>query len=209
MNIIVSDNNGHYHFRPDNTLTKGSGEYYLPASIEYIEIIPAIAIRIDRAAKRLSGQFAHRYISKYLYGLLIYPQAKGQYLSSGCQEKPSTQKSLKDISSLQTVLETTLDNTTYTSEDLIHLEEVGQQESIISLTIDNHLYLYKIPPSALLKEKIYEFIERVTIHSSLKTGDLLFLELEPETAKQIIQTQQGADISLSIEKIEMLRVKIR
>jgi len=187
VNIIVSDCNGHYHFRPDNTLAKGSGEYYLPPSIEHIETIPAAVIRIDRAAKGLSRRFAHRYISQYSYGLLIYPAT----------------------SSLQATLRTTLDNTTYICDNFFPIEEVIQEESIMSFIIDSRLSRYKIPHSALLKENAYELMEIITIHSSLKTGDLLFLELEPEVEEQTIQARQGSYISLSTEKGQIISVTIR
>ena len=184
----------------------------MPDSIEYIKTIPAIAIRIDRAAKGLSRQFAHRYISKYSYGLLIYPQVKEQYLYSG--NEASSHKSvqisqLQNISSLQTALRTTLDNTTYISDNFIPLEDALQEECIISLAIDNQLYRYKMPPSTLLKEKIYELIERITLHSSLKTGDLLFIELEPETIQEATQVLQGSVISLTIGQREILNIPIR
>jgi len=203
VNIIVSQNDKNsYHFRPDNTLTKGSGEYYQPASIECIEVAPALAIRIDRAAKGLSKQFAHRYISRYSYGLLIYPEAKEGYLYAN--------NATQATAILQSTLKTTLDNTTYISEDFISIEEAGG--AIISLAIDNQARQYKIPPVDLLKESIYELIERVTIHSSLKTGDLIFMELSPNRStpdQAVLRIRAGSVISLSVEKSDILSIQIR
>ena len=212
MNIIVSDHSGHYYFRPDNTLIKESKDYYLPSIIEYLELTPAIVIRIDRAAKGLSRQFAHRYISQYSYGILIYPQVKEQYFNPDqiviYEKAYRIEKFLPFF--FQETLKTTLDSTTYISDNFFPMDEIKQEEEVVSLTIGKHIYRYKIPPSNLLKDKIFELMENITTLSSLKTGDLLFLELEPETENQIPKARQYSDILLSSsDKGKIMTITIR
>ena len=183
MNIIVShSDSGGYYFRPDNTLVRGSELFYLPGAISHIEIVPAIAVKIDRAAKGLSRQFAHRYISVYTYGLLIYAHA--------------------GTDTLREILRTTLDNTTYISENFLPIESIPE-ELEISLTIHNQSYSYKIAPT--FKESIYELIEKIAIHSSLKTGDLIFMEMGEKR-----QAEPGSSILLSLaDQSEIMAIEIK
>ena len=188
MNIIVFRHNGCYYFRPDNTFTKGeSGIFYLPGTIPQIEIVPALIAKVDRAAKGLSRQFAHRYIAKYSYGLLIYPETK--------------ECSIRDT------LRTTLDNTTYISDNFVPIESM-LEDCDLTLTVDNQAYLYKVI-SSNIRESISLLAERVTLYSSLKTGDLLCLELKPQTIEAPILTGVGSSLSLSVGKDEILNIQIK
>ena len=202
MNIVVShSNSGGYYFRPDNTLVRGSGPFYLPDTISNIEIAPAIAVRIDRAAKGLSRQFVRRYLSVYTYGLLIYAHAKKEVIDADLSTQTATLSVLWRTPSLKEILSTTLDNTTYISENFLPIESITEEPEI-SLTIDNQSYSYKIAPT--LKESIYELIEKTTNHSSLKTGDLIFMELGDKR-----RAEPGSSILLSSPDIGIMAIDIK
>ena len=155
MNIIVRSHTGAYHFRPDSTLSKESRDLYLPKTIEYIDLVPAFSAKIGKAAKSVSPKYVERYVSGYAFGLVVYAESREQSIYSD-------------------TLRITLDNTVYIADNIENIHKIDKL--LLELNIDKNLYSYDIDFFSIIKST-HDFIVKVSAHSSLKSGDLLFIEL--------------------------------
>ena len=172
MNIItVPYNSDFYYIRPDISLNRDGNDYFCPDSITEIAVAPFIYIRMDKAGKAISAKFAHRYCSQIGYGLNLTAQSliKKEYPMSFCTAN-------------------SLDNSTYITQ-LYQLEEFPAQ--IIIQALETY-ELFNKNTEALTKAKVilesgneniqelfYKHIEKITKLSSVRTGDLIILELCP------------------------------
>lgn len=71
MNIYLYNSRGEYSLRPDTTLNRESGDFYMPDGVEQVSCSSIIYIRVNRAAKAVSEKFAQRYYSQYGVGVVL------------------------------------------------------------------------------------------------------------------------------------------
>ena len=192
MNIItVPYNSDFYYIRPDISLNRDGNDYFCPDSITEIAVAPFIYIRMDKAGKAISAKFAHRYCSQIGYGLNLTAQSliSKEYPMSFCTAN-------------------SLDNSTYITQ-LYQLEEFPAQIIIQALEISE---LFNKNTEALTKAKVilesgneniqglfYKHIEKITKLSSVRTGDLIILELCPSQPVPQNNTIEFGSLKFSIK----------
>ena len=192
MNIItVPYNSDFYYIRPDISLNRDGNDYFCPDSITEIAVAPFIYIRMDKAGKAISAKFAHRYCSQIGYGLNLTAQSliKKEYPMSFCTAN-------------------SLDNSTYITQ-LYQLEEFPAQ--IIIQALETY-ELFNKNTEALTKAKVilesgneniqelfYKHIEKITKLSSVRTGDLIILELCPSQPVPQNNTIEFGSLKFSIK----------
>jgi acylpyruvate hydrolase len=156
MNIAVfSEKSGEFYFKPDNTLVRGASDFFMPAFIQKLSASNAIVIRIIRPAKYISAQFAKRYYDEIGFGILLYPDnlmEGSTILSSGTS--------------------LALDRTSYTTEEFFSKEDLSEE-----LTFSNKEKRFTYTIGVQYLEKVDIAIEKISMYSSLKSGDLIFIEL--------------------------------
>ena len=172
MNIVtVPYNSDFYYIRPDISLNRDGNDYFCPDNITEIAVAPFIYIRMDKAGKAISAKFAHRYCSQIGYGLNLTAQSliNEEYPMSFCTAN-------------------SLDNSTYISQ-LYQPEEFPAQNIIQAIetselfnkNTDATIRAKEILGNGIenIKDQFYTHIERITKLSSVRTGDLIILELTP------------------------------
>lgn len=152
-------------YKTDNTLIKSSREFFIPGYVTALSVAPALVFRIDKSAKYVSAKFAHRYYSQMSVGLNLYPVnliptdfKEGKYF-------PGT-------------VAFTMDNTTFISEDTCHVKELFNRDTGVELIFRAGPEIKKFPLKNLPgKEVLNNVIESSTINTTLKSGDLVYIEL--------------------------------
>lgn len=156
MNIAVFPvKSEDFYFKPDNTLVKGCSDYFIPDIVDRLYVSAAFAVRINKAVKYTTSDFAGRYYSEVAFGCIIHPA-----------------DIVKSSTPLSSGLALAMDHTAYVTDkyaDKTGLSgeltfRFGKKEFRITISED---YL-KIADKA---------IERVSRYCSLKSGDLIFIEL--------------------------------
>lgn len=177
MNIItVTYNSDFFYIRPDISLNRDGNDYFCPDNITEIAVAPFIYIRIDKAGKSIQSKFAHRYYSSIGYGVNLSGQ------------------SLIDNNIPQSFLmANALDNTTYISQ-LYHPDEFPLeklvQEFQNTLSAENG--------TAALLNIFNKKIEQITSLSSVRTGDLIALELAYPVQKELNSSVKFGEIEFMI-----------
>lgn len=186
MNIItISYNSNFYYIRPDTSLNRDSNDYFCPDHITEITVVPFIYIRFDKAGKSISTKFASRYYTQMGYGLNLAAQSLID---------PSEPFSFSTANSL--------DNTTYIStlyKPGLFPAAVFSTESSLPFDIPrllNEDSTINIPATL---DAFHLKLEQVSRLCSVKTGDLLVMELcSPKTLPLTCSIQLG-EIAFSIK----------
>jgi hypothetical protein len=179
MNIVtVPYNSDFYYIRPDISLNRDSNDYFCPDGITEITVAPFVYIRMDKAGKAISFKFAGRYCSQIGYGVNLTAQSLVN----------------KDYP-MSLLTANSLDNTTYVSK--LYLP----QEFPADLLKNNNLQenIFQDFNATELIERFYKQIEKITRLTSVRTGDLIILELAKPVPVKIGSNIKLGEISFSIK----------
>ena len=164
MNIIVSlfgSNGTDYCFRPDTTLEKESFDYYIPDGVSELTYSPVLFVRLCRAGKAIGENFAGRYYDSGGFGVLLYGES---IIGSGAAAGLSMASSL--------------DKTSLLPFPLIDKDVLENSENSFSLSVNgcsvNGNGTFACHPAFA---EIPEILHRISIRTSLRTGDIVAVEL--------------------------------
>lgn len=174
MNIIVSlfgNNGADYCFRPDTTLEKESFDYYIPDGVSELTYSPVLFVRLCRAGKAIGEKFAGRYYDSGGFGVLLYGES---IIGNGAAAGLSMASSLDKTSLLPFPLidKDVLEN----SENSFSLSVNGRsmnEHSINERSVNRNGTFACHPDFA----GIPEILHRISIRTSLRTGDIVAVEL--------------------------------
>lgn len=174
MNIIVSlfgNNGADYCFRPDTTLEKESFDYYIPDGVSELTYSPVLFVRLCRAGKAIGEKFAGRYYDSGGFGVLLYGES---IIGSGAAAGLSMASSLDKTSLLPFPLidKDVLEN----SENSFSLSVNGRsmnEHSINERSVNRNGTFACHPDFA----GIPEILHRISVRTSLRTGDIVAVEL--------------------------------
>lgn len=174
MNIIVSlfgSNGTDYCFRPDTTLEKESFDYYIPDGVSELTYSPVLFVRLCRAGKAIGEKFAGRYYDSGGFGVLLYGES---IIGSGAAAGLSMASSLDKTSLLPFPLidKDVLEN----SENSFSLSVNGRsmnEHSINERSVNRNGTFACHPDFA----GIPEILHRISVRTSLRTGDIVAVEL--------------------------------
>lgn len=174
MNIIVSlfgSNGADYCFRPDTTLEKESFDYYIPDGVSELTYSPVLFVRLCRAGKAIGEKFAGRYYDSGGFGVLLYGES---IIGNGAAAGLSMASSLDKTSLLPFPLidKDVLEN----SENSFSLSVNGR--SVNGLSVNersvNRNGTFACHPDFA---GIPEILHRISLRTSLRTGDIVAVEL--------------------------------
>ncbi|MEA5007013.1 MAG: hypothetical protein VB022_11455 [Rikenellaceae bacterium] len=156
MNIAVfPEKSGEFYFKPDNTLVKDGSDYFVPDIVDSLYASAAFVVRIQKAVKYTSADFAGRYYSEIAFGCIIYPY-----------------NLIKASTPLSSGLALALDHTAYVTDK--YAEKAGLSGEI-SFRFGKKEFLITVSDEHL--KKADKAVEKVSKYCSLKSGDLIFIEL--------------------------------
>jgi len=174
MNIIVSlfgSNGADYCFRPDTTLEKESFDYYIPDGVSELTYSPVLFVRLCRAGKAIGEKFAGRYYDSGGFGVLLYGES---IIGSGAAAGLSMASSLDKTSLLpfplidKDVLENGRNSFSLSvNERSINERSVNERSVNRNGTFACHPDFAGIP----------EILHRISVRTSLRTGDIVAVEL--------------------------------
>lgn len=184
MNIIVSlfgSNGTDYCFRPDTTLEKESFDYYIPDGVSELTYSPVLFVRLCRAGKAIGEKFAGRYYDSGGFGVLLYGES---IIGSGAAAGLSMASSL--------------DKTSLLPFPLIDKDVLEKSGNIFSLSVNGRSVNEHSVNEHSVNERsanerslngngtfachpdfagIPEILHRISVHTSLRTGDIVAVEL--------------------------------
>lgn len=181
MNIFTYNvHSDEFTFRPDTTLVREVNTLFIPGQIGEISVNAGICLRISKAAKCVSFKYAERYISDYLFGIILSDWS----IFSG------------EISSHFEYLKlSAFDGSTIVSNNLYN-KETFPAGSILRTYINQ-----QEQSEIILTDEIFDLsaraVERVSSYFSLKTGDLVIIQVEKP-----VKSQKGDNISLSLSNAD-------
>lgn len=179
MNIIVSlfgSNGTDYCFRPDTTLEKESFDYYIPDGVSELTYSPVLFVRLCRAGKAIGEKFAGRYYDSGGFGVLLYGES---IIGSGAAAGLSMASSL--------------DKTSLLPFPLIDKDVLEKSGNIFSLSVNGRSVNEHSVNERSANERslngngtfachpdfagIPEILHRISLRTSLRTGDIVAVEL--------------------------------
>lgn len=169
MNIIVSlfgSNGADYCFRPDTTLEKESFDYYIPDGISELTYSPVLFVRLCRAGKAIGEKFAGRYYDSGGFGVLLYGES---IIGRGAAAGLSMASSLDKTSLLPFPL---IDKDVLENGRNSFSLSVNER-SVNGLSVNGNGTFACHPDFA----GIPEILHRISIRTSLRTGDIVTVEL--------------------------------
>ena len=179
MNIVtVPDNSDFYYIRPDISLNRDSNDYFCPDEITEITVAPFVYIRMDKAGKAISFKFAGRYCSQIGYGVNLTAQSLVN----------------KDYP-MSFLTANSLDNTTYVSK--LYLPQEFPADLLKNNNLQENIFL-DFNATELI-ERFYKQIEKITRLTSVRTGDLIILELAEPVPVKIGSNIKLGELSFSIK----------
>jgi hypothetical protein len=179
MNIVtVPYNSDFYYIRPDISLNRDSNDYFCPDEITEITVAPFVYIRMDKAGKAISFKFAGRYCSQIGYGVNLTAQSLVN----------------KDYP-MSFLTANSLDNTTYVSK--LYLPQEFPADLLKNNNLQENIFL-DFNATELI-ERFYKQIEKITRLTSVRTGDLIILELAEPVPVKIGSNIKLGELSFSIK----------
>ncbi|NCU27288.1 hypothetical protein EOM86_11305 [Candidatus Nomurabacteria bacterium] len=170
MNIAVFPvKSEDFYFKPDNTLVKDGSDYFIPDIIDTLYASAAFVVRINKAVKYTTPDFAGRYYSEVAFGCILNPA-----------------DIVKTSSPFSSGLELAMDHTAYLTDK--YADKTGLSGE---LSFSFGKKEFRITMSEEYLKIADRAIERVSRYCSLKSGDLIFLELA-----EMSEIKRGEEISL-------------
>lgn len=174
MNIIVSlfgSNGTDYCFRPDTTLEKESFDYYIPDGVSELTYSPVLFVRLCRAGKAIGEKFAGRYYDSGGFGVLLYGES---IIGSGAAAGLSMASSL--------------DKTSLLPFPLIDKDVLEKSGNIFSLSVNERsMNEHSVNEHSVNGNGTFacqpdfagipEILHRISVRTSLRTGDIVAVEL--------------------------------
>lgn len=161
MNIIVFPHKTkEFFFKPDSSLVRDSKDFFPPDFVKEISVALSVVVKIAKAAKHTPSEHANRYYNEWGFGLILYPE---NLLKSACVNLFSIGKALSP------------DNTAYVTDRFLSIDEIRKID-YLKFTIDN-IVLFNNILEIDFQTEIDKSIEEVSKYSSLKSGDLIFIEI--------------------------------
>lgn len=184
MNIIVSlfgSNGTDYCFRPDTTLEKESFDYYIPDGVSELTYSPVLFVRLCRAGKAIGEKFAGRYYDSGGFGVLLYGES---IIGSGAAAGLSMASSLDKTSLLPFPL---IDKDVLEKSGNIFSLSVNER-SVNEHSVNEHSVNERSANERSLNGNgtfachpdfagIPEILHRISLRTSLRTGDIVAVEL--------------------------------
>lgn len=184
MNIIVSlfgSNGTDYCFRPDTTLEKESFDYYIPDGVSELTYSPVLFVRLCRAGKAIGEKFAGRYYDSGGFGVLLYGES---IIGSGAAAGLSMASSLDKTSLLPFPL---IDKDVLEKSGNIFSLSVNER-SMNEHSVNEHSVNERSANERSLNGNgtfachpdfagIPEILHRISLRTSLRTGDIVAVEL--------------------------------
>lgn len=179
MNIIVSlfgSNGTDYCFRPDTTLEKESFDYYIPDGVSELTYSPVLFVRLCRAGKAIGEKFAGRYYDSGGFGVLLYGES---IIGSGAAAGLSMASSLDKTSLLpfplidKDVLEKSGNIFSLSVNERSVNEHSVNEHSVNERSVNRNGTFACHPDFA----GIPEILHRISLRTSLRTGDIVAVEL--------------------------------
>ncbi len=179
MNIIVSlfgSNGTDYCFRPDTTLEKESFDYYIPDGVSELTYSPVLFVRLCRAGKAIGEKFAGRYYDSGGFGVLLYGES---IIGSGAAAGLSMASSLDKTSLLsfplidKDVLENGRNSFSLSVNERSINEHSINERSVNGRSVNRNGTFACHPDFA----GIPEILHRISVRTSLRTGDIVAVEL--------------------------------
>ena len=174
MNIIVSlfgSTGADYCFRPDTTLEKESFDYYIPDGVSELTYSPVLFVRLCRAGKAIGERFAGRYYDSGGFGVLLYGES---IIGSGAAAGLSMASSLDKTSLLPFPL---IDKDVLEKSGNIFSLSVNErsmnEHSVNERSVNGNGTFTCQPDFA----GIPEILHRISVRTSLRTGDIVAVEL--------------------------------
>lgn len=164
-----------FYARPDTSISEESN-FYTPDGIAGLLAIPFIYLKIDRAGKAVASQFAQRHYSHCGYGIHICGRDESSALSKAT-EKFSYKQALYN----------SLDNSTFLSQ-AVKAEEFDFNKYAAGLNTGN----------------FDNSVETVSRYMSLRTGDIIALELSPLSNISVQRHQERETVSYGDLKISII-----
>ena len=179
MNIIVSlfgSNGADYCFRPDTTLEKESFDYYIPDGVSELTYSPVLFVRLCRAGKAIGERFAGRYYgsgaaaglsmasSLDKTSLLPFPLIDKDVLENGGN---SFSLSVNGRSVNEHSVNELLVNEHSVNEHSVNERSANERSLNGNGTFACHPDFAGIP----------EILHRISLRTSLRTGDIVAVEL--------------------------------
>ena len=161
MNIVVKTAHQHVIVRPDTTWEKDNDDFYLPDFVTSLSYTPILFVRMSRPGRSIRKEFASRYYDSFNYGLLLYPD------------------NLEDGSPEGFAAASCLDKTSFLPSPLYNMVVLGNEGTEFVLDI-NGKTCFKTETGS--SEMLDALIEEVTSKVSVRTGDLVAIELAPRAA---------------------------
>ncbi len=194
MNIIVSlfgNNGADYCFRPDTTLEKESFDYYIPDGISELTYSPVLFVRLCRAGKAIGEKFAGRYYDSGGFGVLLYGES---IIGSGAAAGLSMASSLDKTSLLpfplidKDVLENSRNSFSLSVNERSVNEHSVNEHSVNERSANEHSVNERSANERSLNGNgtfachpdfagIPEILHRISLRTSLRTGDIVAVEL--------------------------------
>lgn len=179
MNIFTFPyGEGCFYTRPDTSVSEES-IFYVPDGVNKIIAVPLVYIKIERAGKSIPSVFARRHYSKCGYG--IHFQAKFAHCA-WVKEAENNGEQKGDDNNTETACKyflcNSLDNSTF-------LMSCGSVENIGSTKCSREFN----------SEQFDMAVETVSKYLSLRTGDIIALELPAIKQIEIASHKEGAAIS--------------
>ncbi|MDD3034984.1 MAG: hypothetical protein PHT25_10370 [Bacteroidales bacterium] len=171
-----------FYFKPDNTFIKGGSDYFIPDIVDTLYVSAAFVVRINKAVKYTTSDFAGRYYNEVAFGCILNPS-----------------DIVKSSSPLSSGLALAMDHTAYVTDKYADKKEVSGE---VSFCFGKKEFRINISEEYLkLADKA---IERVSRYCSLKSGDLIFLELS-----EMSEIKRDEEISVSYSEALSFNFLIR
>lgn len=194
MNIIVSlfgSNGTDYCFRPDTTLEKESFDYYIPDGVSELTYSPVLFVRLCRAGKAIGEKFAGRYYDSGGFGVLLYGES---IIGSGAAAGLSMASSLDKTSLLPfPLIDKDVLEKSGNSFSLSVNEHSVNKLSANERSVNEHSVNERSVNERSVNERsvngngtfacqpdfagIPEILHRISVRTSLRTGDIVAVEL--------------------------------
>lgn len=184
MNIIVSlfgSNGTDYCFRPDTTLEKESFDYYIPDGVSELTYSPVFFVRLCRAGKAIGERFAGRYYDSGGFGVLLYGESIiGSVAAAGLSMASSLDKTSllpfplidKDVLEKSGNIFSLSVNELSVNEHSVNERSVNER-SVNERSVNGNGTFACQPDFA----GIPEILHRISVRTSLRTGDIVAVEL--------------------------------
>jgi len=156
MNIAVFPvKSEDFYFKPDNTLVKDGSDYFIPDIVERLYASAAFVVRINKAVKYTTSDFAGRYYSEVAFGCIINPA-----------------DIVKSSTPLSSGLAFAMDHTAYVTDK--YADKTGLSGELTFRFGKKEFRITISEEYLIIADKA---IERLSRYCSLKSGDLIFIEL--------------------------------